>query len=224
MLLNMEDRFVFEEKKPKKDVRIYPYYQGSKGLREKYAQLENTKYFHYDKVLQDKINDELKAELTAKGIKNKKRLGLGETIIYDNPKIYIRQSAKEIIASYDENPSSANNSLYVFSLRNNDKSTVQFLKFLCGLFNSELITFFAQQRKIIRFSKGKQPQIKVSDLYTIPVPTDVKLQKEISNLVEFIYDKGTTGNQADKINNLVYQYFGIDEEEIQIIKASIESF
>lgn len=224
MLLNMEDRFVFEEKKQKEDVSIYPYYQGSKGLKEKYAQLENIKYFHYDKALQDKINDELKAELTARGIKNKKRLGLGETIIYDNPKIYIRQSAKEIIASYDENPSSANNSLYVFSLRNNAKSTVQFLKFLCGLFNSELITFFAQQRKIIRFSKGKQPQIKVSDLYTIPIPSDVKLQNEISNLVKLIYSDGISGNYVEEINNLVYQYFDVNKEEVQIIKESIESF
>ena len=224
MLLNMEDRFVFDEQKPQKDVYIYPYYQGSKGLKDKYAQMENSKFFHYDKILQDNINDELKAELTAKGIKNKKRLGLGETVIYDNPKVYIRQSAKEIIASFDEKPSSANNSLYVFSLRNNSDTTIQFLKFLCGLLNSELITFYCQQRKIIRFSKGKQPQIKVSDLYTIPIPTDINLQKEISNLVGLIYESDNSGKFINKINNLVYQYFWFDEKEIQTIKDSIESF
>ncbi len=224
MLLNMEDRFVFDEQKPKKDISIYPYYQGSKGLNDKYAKMENSKFFHYDKILQDNINDELKAELTAKGIKNKKRLGLGETVIYGNPKVYIRQSAKEIIASFDENPSSANNSLYVFSLRNNSDSTVQFLKFLCGLLNSELITFYAQQHKIVRFSKGKQPQIKVSDLYTIPVPADINLQKEISNLVGLIYKNENSEKFADKINDLVYNYFGLDVEEIKIIKDSIESF
>lgn len=224
MLLNMEDKFVFDEQKPKKDISIYPYYQGSKGLKDKYSQMRNTKFFHYDKQLQDEINDELKAELTAKGIKNKKRLGLGETVIYDNPKIYIRQSAKEIIASFDEKPSSANNSLYVFSLRNNSNSAVQFLKYLCGLLNSELITFYAQQRKIIRFSKGKQPQLKVSDLYTIPVPVDVKLQNEISNLVEKIYENGTSEKYADKIDDLIYDYFDIEKEEVKKIKGSIESF
>jgi len=224
MLLNMEDRFVFDEQKPKKSVSLYPYYQGSKGLKDKYAQMENTKFFHYDKILQDTINDELKAELTAKGIKNKKRLGLGETVIYDNPKVYIRQSAKEIIASFDEKPSSANNSLYVFSLRNNSDTTIQFLKFLCGLLNSELITFYAQQRKIIRFSKGKQPQIKVSDLYTIPIPSDIDLQKEISNLVGLIYESENPEKFIAKINELVYNYFGLDVVEIQTIKDSIESF
>jgi len=224
MLLNMEDRFVFYEQKPKKGVSIYPYYQGSKGLKDKYAQMQNSKFFHYDKELQDNINDELKAELTAKGIKNKKRIGLGETVIYDNPKVYIRQSAKEIIASYDEKPSSANNSLYVFSLRNNSDSTIQFLKFLCGLLNSELITFYAQQTKIIRFSKGKQPQIKVSDLYTIPIPTDINLKKEISNLVGLIYESDNSEKFINEINNLVYQYFGLNVKEIQTIKDSIESF
>ncbi|MGB0523438.1 MAG: Eco57I restriction-modification methylase domain-containing protein [Flammeovirgaceae bacterium] len=225
MLLNMEDRFVFEKPQFKKEVGVYPYYQGSKGLKEKYAEMEHTKFFHYDKALQDKINDELKAELTAKGIKNKKRLGLGETVIYDNPKIYIRQSAKEIIASFDKNPSSANNSLYVFSLRNNSASSVQFLKFLCGFLNSELITFYAQQRKIIRFSKGKQPQIKVSDLYQIPVPSDHSLQEKVADLVDKIYANPNnceeTKNEIDSIFN---EYFEISIIELQTIKSAISDF
>ena len=49
--------------------------------------------------------------MTSQGIKNKKRIGLGEDRISDWPKIYIRHSAKTIIATYDEIPSAANNSL-----------------------------------------------------------------------------------------------------------------
>ena len=116
MLLNLENLFVFDKPEKNLNVKIYPYYQGSKSLKYKFSKLINYKYFHYNKNLQDKINNDLKEELTKKGVKNKKRLGLGETIIYDNPKVYIRQSAKEIIASYDEMPSAANNSLYVFYL------------------------------------------------------------------------------------------------------------
>jgi len=63
-----------------------------------------------------------------KGIKNKKRIGFGEKIIYDNPKVYIRQSAKELIASYDDKLSSANNSLYLFSLRDCSNESILFLK------------------------------------------------------------------------------------------------
>lgn len=223
MLLNLENRFVFEQPNESLNVDIYPYYQGSKGLKEKFGVLNNGSYFHFNKKLQDSINDELKAELTAKGIKNKKRLGLGEKIIYDNPKVYIRQSAKEIIATFDKKPSSANNSLYVFSLRNSSNDSVTFLKFLTGFLNSELITFYAQEKNIIRFSKGKQPQIKTSDLYTVPIPTNVTFQNEIALIVDEIYKSNNTDLQ-DNINTKVYAMFNIDSNEVCTIKESILNF
>ena len=225
MLLNMENLFVFEDKKADVEAKAYPYYQGSKGLKGKYQKLESTKYFHYNKKLQDEVNDELKAELIAKGIKNKKRIGLGETIIYDNPKIYIRQSAKEIIASYDENPSSANNSLYVFTLRDSKKESIDFLKFLCGLLNSDIITFYSQQLNIIRFSKGKQPQIKVSDLYQIPVPTDISLQSKVANLVDKIYFNSEDDKAIkNQINTIFNQYFNLTTDELETMQNAILDF
>ena len=223
MLLNMENEFVFKQKSAD-NVIAYPYYQGSKGLKFKYDEMQNTVFFHYDKEKQNKINKKLKFELAKRGIKNKKRIGLGEKIIYDNPKVYIRQSAKEIIASYDEKPSSANNSLYVFSLRNNSGSTIQFLKFLCGLLNSELITFFSQQRMIIRFSKGKQPQIKVSDLYTLPIPSNLSLQKKIADLVGLIYESENKEKNVEKINSLIFHFFNLNKEEVKFIKNLLKFF
>ncbi len=225
MLLNMENLFVFEEQNKDLNVPIYPYYQGSKGLSEKYSNLKHTMFFHYNKQLQDNVNDELKAELEIKGVKNKKRLGLGEIVIYDNPKIFIRQSAKEIIASYDSQPSAANNSLYVFSLRENSEEAIQFLKYLTGLLNSELITFYAQQEKIIRYSKGKQPQIKTSDLYTIPIPEDKSLQSKVISIVDKIYQKNGSESEAkEDIDNLIFDYFNIAKNEVIKLKDAIESF
>ncbi len=49
MLLNMENRFIFEQPNKKLNVDIYPYYQGSKGLKEKFGILNNGSYFHYNK-------------------------------------------------------------------------------------------------------------------------------------------------------------------------------
>lgn len=225
MLLNMENLFVFKEEKKDLNVPIYPYYQGSKGLSQKYGKLKYTMFFHYNKQLQDKLNDKLKVELEKKDVKNKKRLGLGETVIYDNPKVFIRQSAKEIIASYDAQPSAANNSLYVFSLRENSDEAIQFLKYLTGLLNSELITFYAQQEKIIRYFKGKQPQIKISDLYTIPVPEDKNLQSEVVELVDKIYqNNGLEFEYKKEIDKLFYNYFDIHENEVIKLQRVIESF
>jgi hypothetical protein len=137
MLLDMEDKFTFINKPNANDKLTFPYYQGSKALSERYGELSFTKYFYYNKPLQDEINEQLKVQLERAGVKNKKRIGLGEITIYENPKVYIRQSAKEIIASLDLNKSSANNSLYVFSLRNNTPETIDFLYFLCGWLNTD---------------------------------------------------------------------------------------
>ena len=223
MLLNMEDQFTSSEKSI--SVSSYPYYRGSTGLKYKYSSLNHLKYFNYDKALQDTINDRLKEELTLKGIKNKKRIGLGETLIYDNPKVYIRQSAKELIASYEEKPSSANNSLYVFSLRNNSPESIDFLKYICGLINSTIYTFFAQQRRIIRYNKGKQPQIKTSDLYQIFIPQDTELSKGITYLVGRIYDDPIHIDKYKKeIDNTLYTYYKLSHEEITTVENSIEYF
>ena len=53
--------------------------------------------------------------------------------------------------------------------------------------NSDFVTYYAQQMNIIRFSQGKQPQIKIGDLGTIYIPDDIKLQNEISKLCKEIY-------------------------------------
>ena len=225
MLLDMEDKFTFIEKGTREENLLYPYYQGSKALSEKYGNLDFKKYFYYNKPLQDSINDELKIELEKQGVKNKKRLGLGETVIYDNPKLFIRQSAKEIIATIDLEKSAANNSLYVFSLRNNSAETIEFLYFLCGLLNSDFVTYYAQQMNIIRFSQGKQPQIKIGDLGTIYIPDDIKLQYEISKLCKEIYtnfdSKDSVKTQIDK---LVYSYYELSDLEITTIEESIKEF
>lgn len=223
MLLDMEDKFTFEKKTGFDENLIYPYYQGSKSLSGKYENLTFTKYFYYNKPLQDEINAQLKVELEAKGIKNKKRLGLGETIIYDNPKLYIRQSAKEIVATLDVEKSSANNSLYCFSLRNNSETALNTLHFICGILNSKLITFFAQEMNIIRFSAGKQPQIKISDLGQIPILQNSQLQTKIIDLVKDIY---TAKKQEliNEIDNLLYNHYNISDAEIQHIEKAIKGF
>ncbi|MFJ1490123.1 Eco57I restriction-modification methylase domain-containing protein [Capnocytophaga canis] len=225
MLLNMEDKFTFCDVADKNEELVFPYYQGSKALSEKYGKLIYSKYFYYNKPLQDKINKQLKQELEKAGIKNKKRIGLGETAIYGNPKVYIRQSAKEIIASIDLNKSSANNSLYVFSLRNNTPETIEFLYFLCGWLNTDLVTYYAQQMNIIRYSQGKQPQIKISDLGTIFIPTDKGLQKQFAELSKQVYESPIIKNElSEKMNYLIGEYYELSQKEIEAIAKAIKDY
>lgn len=225
MLLDMEDKFTFRNKPETSENLLFPYYQGSKALSEKFGDLSCTKYFYYNKPLQDEINENLKQKLEKAGVKNKKRIGLGEIAIYENPKIYIRQSAKEIIATLDLNKSSANNSLYVFSLRNSTDETIDFLYFLCGWLNTDLVTYYAQQMNIIRFSQGKQPQIKISDLGTIYIPMDKSLQKQFTKLTKNIYESPSRkGEFKSKMNDLINDYYGLTRDEIETVLTSIKDF
>ncbi|RZS95434.1 TaqI-like C-terminal specificity domain-containing protein [Cecembia calidifontis] len=225
MLLDMEDKFTFSYKPETNENLIFPYYQGSKALSEKFGELSFSKYFYYNKPLQDEINEKLKQELEKAGVKNKKRIGLGETAIYENPKIYIRQSAKEIIATLDLNKSSANNSLYVFSFRNNTDETIDFLYFLCGWLNTDLVTYYAQQMNIIRFSQGKQPQIKISDLGTIYIPMNKSLQKQFTDLTKKLYESPSNKNELTvRMNDLINNYYGLTRDEIETVLTSIKDF
>ncbi len=226
MLLDMENKFTgqFDENNLEQKL-IFPYYQGSKSLNKKYGALKFEKYFIYDKPLQDEINDALKIELEKQGIKNKKRIGLGEPIIYNNPKVFIRQSAKEIIATLDFNKSAANNSLYVFSLRDNSEHSLFTLKFLCGWLNSDLITFYAQQTTIIRFAQGKQPQIKISDLGTVPLPSSHSFQAKIVDLVDKIIKKQENIELLkNEINQLVFDYYALNDSQIKHLMDNIKAF
>ena len=117
-------------------------------------------------------------------------------------------------------------SLYVFSLRSCDQSELIFLKFLCAYLNSDLLTFFCQQMEIIRYHKGKQPQIKISDLYTIPIPSSKTFQILLATLVhDFYINKNIRVKKLlTSINSLVYNYYDISSEERELIKKSIFMF
>ena len=98
-------------------------------------------------------------------------------------------------------------------------------RFLCAWLNSDLMTFYAQQQNIIRFAQGKQPQIKISDLGTIPFPTNFHFQETIVNLAEKVFDKqDSIESHKTEINNLVYQYYELSEEQIVHIQKSIKDF
>ena len=95
---------------------------------------------------------------------------------------------------------------------------------MTGILNSELYTFFAQRTGIIRYIKGKQPQIKISDLYKIPISTDSKLISVIAEQVDRIILKKEIKDSSSKINNFIYEEFNIKDSEKNIITKSISNY
>lgn len=195
----------------------FPYIEGSKGLKGKFFTPTPDRYIKYDYELQLKLSDEFKHELEALGVKNKKRVTLGDKDAYLAPKIFIRQSATEIIATYCSEPYAANNSIYILTTRENTPESIDMLKYTCGLLNSDLITFYCRINKIIRAEKGKTPQIKISDLKNIRINVSDDFFEQIIDLVERLLLTPENKQLYEKLNSLVYKIYNINEQEQEFI-------
>ena len=219
-LTGRTDDFIVEKNK-KTNNEIFPYLEGSKGISYKFSKPNSFRYIEYDYDLQLKISNEFKVQLEALGIKNKKRVTLGDKECYKSPKIFIRQSASEIISTYTEKNYAANNSLYILSLKNSDKKSINKLKYTNGLLNSKLISYFALSTNIIRGGNGKTPQIKISDLKRIPIAiaNDEDFNK-IINLTDKLQERFDESEYV-KLNKLVYKIYGITKEQEEYIEKAM---
>ncbi|MGO4276677.1 TaqI-like C-terminal specificity domain-containing protein, partial [Paenibacillus sp. TAF58] len=149
----------------------------------------------------------------------------GNLEVYKSPKIFIRQSAKQIIATLSFETAAANNSLYCLSEVKNDEISVNKLKVTCAQLNSTILTFYALCKRIIRISKGKQPQIKTSDLKEARLTFNEIIVKQLLEITEQIIAKTTDVSQGiEKIDNLLYEYYGISENEKQFILEHIKMY
>lgn len=223
MLLDMENKFTHEEKIITQN-DIMPYYEGAKSLNEKFGDLSYRKYFEYNKELQDEINNFLKIKLEKEGIKNKKRIGLGDLEVFKSPKLFIRQSAKEIISSISFEPAAANNSLYCLSDKQNVESQEK-LKVCCAQLNSTISTFYALTRRIIRVSRGKQPQIKVSDLKKIRLTFDESITRELLEITNNILSNNVERSVGiSQIDEILFNYYDLSEDDINFIYKHIDTY
>lgn len=215
-LTGKTEDFIVNPTEEKKCI-TFPYIEGSKGLKGKFFAPTPVRYIKYDYDLQLKLSDEFKEELEALGVKNKKRVTLGDKEAYLAPKIFIRQSATEIIATYCQEPYAANNSIYILTTKENTTASIDMLKYTCGLLNSDLITFYCRINKIIRAEKGKTPQIKISDLKNIRINVDNDYFEIIVKLVEQLLVNPEDQKLYQKLNSLVYEIYNISEKERNFI-------
>lgn len=223
MMLSMEDQFTHINKIDTSN-ELMPYYVGSKSLKSKFGKLSFKNYFEYNRDLQNKINDDLKEELTKQGIKNKKRIGLGDLEVYKSPKIFIRQSATSLIATLSFDTAAANNSLYCLSESKNDQSSIKKLKITCAQLNSTILTFYALSKRIIRTSNGKQPQIKVSDLKKIRLTFNDEIVKQLLDVTDqILLEKIEAPIGIEIIDNILFDYYDITNNEKEFILEYVNS-
>jgi hypothetical protein len=140
---------------------------------------------------------------------------------YLEEKLFIRQSALEIIAAYDSDSYYALRSIFVCNLRD----TTYSLKYILALLNSTFVSTYARASGIIRYVKGKQPQIRVDGLKRIPV-VKAKDQGPYIELVDKILTQIASKNYLqdiekqklvkrfqDEIDELVIDLYGLRDIE-----------
>jgi len=164
------------------DDTYHPVINGSRDLSKRY-------HMHWNKNTWVKFDKDFE-ECLVQQKKNISKTGKkvifasGKEYRFIQPKLIIRQSALSLIASYDDSNLYCLRSLHTITPKN---VTPVDLKYLLGLINSNLATFYALKKGIIRYQKGKQPQIRTNDLELFPIKyTSTNNQLSIINLVNEI--------------------------------------
>ncbi len=217
-LTGKTEEFIVDPNVEKENL-VFPYIEGSKGLKNKFGELHPLRHIKYDYKLQLAISEQFKQELSLAGVKNKKRVTLGDKEAYLSPKIFIRQSASQIIATYTEAPYAANNSIYILSNKSNSKNETDLLKYVCGILNSDLITYFCRINKIIRIEKGKTPQIKTSDLKDIRICISKEYYYSIIDTVNKLLISPNNVNLLSELNKQIYNIYNINKTEQLFIQS-----
>lgn len=158
--------------------------------------------------------------------------------IFMQPKILTRQNAKRIIGVFDEENFFVKNSLHCTLLKDGAYN----LKYILGLINSRVLDFYFQDQ--IGNTGEIFSQMKIQYLKQLPIrsidfnnPAEIAKHDRIVSLVEFILqlnkqqatEKTPTSRQIIKrqieitdnqIDSLVYELYGLTEEEISIVEES----
>lgn len=136
------------------------------------------------------------------------------------PRIVIRRTGDTLCCSLLETPALTESTLYSCWSKNNTIDN----KFLIAILNSRLIDFYNKKKNIT--NQQGFPQILMTDLEGLPVKVASKAQQlPIITLVDQILFYKKSNPLADtsffeaEIDRLVYQLYGLTEEEIKIVEG-----
>lgn len=145
------------------------------------------------------------------------------------PRLLIRRTGSSLCATYSDKQELVESTLYILR---SDKVN---LKFLLGLLNSKLLSFYLSKRLVT--NKQGFPQVLMGQLEQLPVvTTSEKNQKEIEKLVNQLLQlnqeitevklatqvsqlQGKIDFCENKINEIVYQLYELTAEEIKIVEG-----
>ena len=140
---------------------------------------------------------------------------------YLHPKILVRQVGDRINATFDNESGITTQSVY--ALYPKDESDNSHIKALVGILNSKLFDFFY---RLVSGDKQMFKRIILENIKALPYPNmDNLLIIDIEKMVEAILVRRKdnpsidTSDMESEIDRLVYQLYGLTEEEIKIVEG-----
>lgn len=141
--------------------------------------------------------------------------------IFEQPKILIREAGAKITATYDEDNYYIMSSLYNAISKNSNFS----LKYLLALIDSKLFQFIMNKLTFEK-TEGAFTKAKIYHYYELPVKNiGLVEQKSIIHLVDSVLNAkkanpfADTSKQEAEIDKLVYELYGLTDEEIAIVEG-----
>lgn len=141
--------------------------------------------------------------------------------VVENPKILVRQTADRIIATYDDSSLYHLNNIHSFSnqLKAGEQAKSLNLHLILALMNSTLWLYLYRMKT--REDGRVLAQIDIETVESMPIPDcESELAAAIAKLAKRL-GKGASPADKTRIDNLVYQAYGLSKEEIAHIKGSV---
>ena len=142
--------------------------------------------------------------------------------LFENPKILIRQTANKIIAAFDNDKWYCLKSGLIIQLPND--SDLHYY-YLLALLNSKLLDFLYHD--LIDEDNRIFPEVKPIQLFKLPIY--VANKEEQKPIIEVVYEiqkaiekKININELESQIDQLVYELYGLTEEEIAIVEKSVK--
>jgi hypothetical protein len=142
--------------------------------------------------------------------------------LFDEPKILIRQTANRIMAAFDDEKWYCLKSGIIIQLPSDTKLSY---KYLLGLLNSSLMDFLYND--LVNEDNRIFPEVKPVQLFKLPICTGSKEQQNrVVNIVDEIQGLKKQNRNQDtsllekEIDQIVYELYGLTEEEIKIVEKS----
>jgi hypothetical protein len=137
------------------------------------------------------------------------------------PRILIRRTGDYLCCAYLEEVALTESTLYSCWSINNEVDNL----FIISILHSKLMDYYLKSNLIT--NPQAFPQILMTDLENLPIPLPNKaIQNELINLVRIILYQNNANKDINfvqkQIDQLVYQLYGLTEEEIKIIESSVK--